>query len=102
MVQQCNQEILQKTTELSTIIRAIDFPPADITDAMREELLEVAQHRKHPESTGGLEIDLQICVYQQYDIIANINVEDGPMYGTECTIKYVEKGEHQKGMPVVI
>ena len=48
MMQQYIEEILQQTTEFSTIIRAIDVPPADITDAMREKLLDVAQHRKHP------------------------------------------------------
>ena len=45
-------------------------------------------------------MNLQICVNQQYDIISNIDVEDGLLNGTECTVKYVEKSETD--MPLVI
>ena len=45
-------------------------------------------------------MNLQICVNQQYDIMSNIDVEDGLLNGTECANTYVEKSETD--MPLVI
>ena len=54
MVQKYNEEVLEKTTEFSIIIRAIDIPPENIPDGIKEKLLEKAENRKWPETTGGL------------------------------------------------
>ena len=37
MVQKYNEEVLVKTTEFSIIIRAIDIPPENIPDGIKEK-----------------------------------------------------------------
>ena len=41
---------------------------------------------------------------QQYDIISNINVNDGIINGAECCIKYIEtkEDENKKVIPTII
>ena len=49
MVTNYNEEVLEKTTEFSIIIRTIDIPPENIPDGIKEKLLETAQNRKQLE-----------------------------------------------------
>ena len=46
MVQNYNEEVLEKTTEFSIIIRAIHIPLQNIQDGIKEKLLETTQNRK--------------------------------------------------------
>ena len=54
------------------------------------------------EKTGGLPANITIAVNHQYDMIANISVEDGLINGAECSVKYVQLQQNNEPFPAVI
>ena len=44
--------------------------------------------------TGGLPNNVTLIANQQYDLISNIDVNDGLINGTQCIIKYIQTTNH--------
>ena len=82
-------------------ITAIDIPPSDISDKLREHLLAAISKCK-PEKTGGLASNITVAINCQYDIIANISVEDGLINGAECCVKYIQPQQNKLNFPAAI
>ena len=44
--------------------------------------------------TGGLPETITLIINEQYDLISNIDVNDGLINGTQCIIKYIQTAKH--------
>ena len=87
-----NEQLLQQSVNPPITIYAVDTPPTDVSRDVQKKILEAAKH-KSLNATGNLPYIMTVKVGQLYDIIANINVEDGIMNGAECRLEYVEPGQ---------
>ena len=83
-----NKYILENASEYTVTKTPIDIPPSDISSSIQQQLLETALHHKCVETTGDLPNVLQVTLNKQYDIIANISIDNGLLNGAHCCIKY--------------
>ena len=94
MVTDYNKKVLANSSKFIMKITAIDIPPSDISDKFREHLLAAISKCK-PEKTGGLASSITVAINHQYDIIANISVEDDLINGAECCVKYIQPQQNK-------
>ena len=53
--------------------------------------------------TGGLSETITLIINQQYDLISNIDVNDGLINGTQCIIKYIQTTKHNNNtIPYIV
>ena len=83
-----NDNIIQKST-YKIISKCSDVIPTSISKLLFNKI-EIAISKKQVKDTGGLSQEIILATDQQYDIINNIDVKDGLINGTECTIKYIQ------------
>jgi len=91
-----NERMMTKQEGFEITVTARDAAPSDQSASFQEKILEAAKNKKDVSSTGNLPYKLTLKVGQQYDITANINVEDGLINGTECRIRQIDlqEGSH--------
>ena len=80
---------------------AIDILPPDISQKLKEQSLAVLSKHKQ-EKTCGLPSTITVAIKHQYDITANISVEDGLMNGSECCVKYIQPHQNNQNFPAAI
>ncbi len=80
------------------VIRAIDAPPSDVSKKVQETLLAAARN-KDINATANLQYELTLKLGQVYDIVANIDVNDGLINGAECVLRHIETNPNNKSFP---
>ena len=63
--------------------------PASISKILETNINAAISKRKITH-TGGLPQDVTLITNKQYDLISNIDVEDGLINGAQCIIKYIQ------------
>ena len=63
--------------------------PASISKILETNINAAISKRKITH-TGGLPQDVTLITNEQYDLISNIDVEDGLINGAQCIIKYIQ------------
>ena len=63
--------------------------PASISQILKNNISAAISKRKITH-TGGLPEKITLITNQQYDLITNIDVEDGLINGAQCIIKYLQ------------
>ena len=66
-----------------------DILPASISQILQNNISAAISKRKITH-TGGLPEKILLITNQQYDLITNIDVEDGLINGAQCIIKYIQ------------
>ena len=66
-----------------------DILPASISKILETNINAAISKRKITH-TGGLPQDVTLITNEQYDLISNIDVEDGLINGAQCIIKYIQ------------
>ena len=92
-VDEYNNEILETKQVNILQVKAIDITPNDISEGFRKQLLQII-HKRKKESTGGLEKIVHIALNHQYDLMTNIDVEDGLINEAECCVKYITENKN--------
>ena len=102
-VQAYNEQALQHLPENSTVVTvtAIDITPSDLSHKFRDKIIRVTD-RKLPKDTGGLPKKITIATQAQYDLISNIDVEDGLMNGAECCVKHIYFEPGNTAYPAIV
>ena len=80
MVADYNNVVLENSSEIKMTVTAFDILPPDISQKLKEQLLAVVSKCKQ-EKTCGLLSTITVAINHQYDITANISVEDDLMNG---------------------
>ena len=101
MVNDYNKTVLEHSSEVRMNVKAMDILPSDISKQFRKQFLTAVSKCKQ-ENTGGLASDITVAINHQYDIIANIAVEDGLINGSECCIKYIQPQQNNLSFPAAI
>ena len=83
--------------------KALDVVPKTISKILQNNI-HIAISKRQEHQNGGLPQLIVLNTEQQYDIISNINVNDGIINGAECCIKYIEtkQDENKKVIPTII
>ena len=84
-----NQEITKDTTNFSIKSTCNYILPSSISKIL-ETNIQTAISKRKMTHTGGLPTEVILVTNQQYDIISNIDVEDGLINGSQCIIKYIQ------------
>ena len=69
--------------------RCTDILPASISKIIETNINAAISKRKITH-TGILPQDVTLITNEQYDLISNIDVEDGLINGAQCIIKYIQ------------
>ena len=101
MVTNYNNMVLENSSKYKITVIAIDIPLSDISEKFKEKLF-MAISKCPQEKTGGLPANITITVNHQYDIIADISVEDGLINGAECCVKYIQLQQNNEPFTAVI
>ena len=70
-----------------------DILPASISKLL-ETNIAAAISKWKINHTGGLPETITLIANQQYDLISNIDVNDGLINGTQCIVKYIQTTKH--------
>jgi hypothetical protein len=94
-----NNTVMKQAEGQEIIVNAIDSPASDVSTYVQNQLLAAAKN-KNINHTGNLPYTLTLKVGQLYDIVANINVEDGIVNGAECYLRAVEPNPNNPKFPL--
>ena len=79
-----------------------DILPSSISKILETNIAAAISKRKI-NHTGGLPENITLITNQQYDLISNIDVNDGLINGTQCIIKYIQTTKHNDNiLPYVV
>ena len=80
-----------------------DILPSSISKLL-ETNINTAISKRKINHTGGLPEKIILIKNEQYDLISNIDVEDGLINGTQCTIKFIQvtQKNDNKLLPYVV
>ena len=80
-----------------------DILPSSISKIL-ETNINTAISKRKINHTGGLPEKIILIKNEQYDLISNIDVEDGLINGTQCTIKFIQvtQKNDNKLLPYVV
>ena len=98
-----NNEIydLAKGEKLS--ITATDAIVTDLPATVKKDLLNILSNAKDdPKKTSGLLRELHVAIGLQYDLVQNLNVEDGLVNGASCTLQCIEYDDEEKKRPKIL
>ena len=84
-----NEKITKNTNEFSITSKSTDILPASISPLLQTNI-HIAISKRKITHTGGLPDEVILITNEQYDLISNIDVEDGLINGAQCLIKYIE------------
>ena len=84
-----NEQINHSKEKFSIISKCTDILPASISQLLETNINTAISKRKITH-TGGLPDEVTLITNEQYDLISNIDVEDGLINGAQCLIKYIE------------
>ncbi|MCG8624091.1 MAG: hypothetical protein MJE68_19125, partial [Proteobacteria bacterium] len=84
-----NEKVTQNKNQFLITSKCTDILPASISQLLQTNIHTAISKRKITH-TGGLPEEVTLIVDEQYDLISNIDVEDGLINGAQCLIKYIE------------
>ena len=84
-----NEQITKNTNQFSIKSQWNDILPASISILLQTNIHNAISKRKITH-TGGLPSEVILITDEQYDLISNIDVEDGLINGAQCIIKFIE------------
>ena len=84
-----NEKITKNNNQFSITSKCTDILPASISQLLETNIHAAISKRKITH-TGGLPEEVILIADEQYDLISNIDVEDGLINGAQCLIKYIE------------
>ena len=84
-----NEKITKNTNEFLITSKSTDILPASISPLLQTNI-HIAISKRKITQTGGLPDEVILIANEQYDLISNIDVEDGLINGAQCLIKYIE------------
>ena len=84
-----NEQITKNTNQFSIKSQCNDILPASISVLLQTNIQNEISKRKITH-TGGLPSEVTLITDEQYNLISNIDVEDGLINGAQCTIKFIE------------
>ena len=84
-----NEKVTKKPNNFCIKSRCTDILPASISKILETNINTAISKRKITH-TGGLPQDVTLITNEQYDLISNIDVEDGLINGAQCIIKYIQ------------
>ena len=88
-----NNNIAQQETNFTIQSKCTDILPASISTILETNInIAISKHKIN--HTGGLPNNVTLITNQQYDLISNIDVNDGLINGTQCIIKYIQTTHH--------
>ena len=101
-VQLHNKQTINNT-KFTIESKALDIVPSSISKILQNNI-HIAISKRQDHQNGGLPESVILNTEQQYDIISNIDVNDGLINGTECCIKYIEtkQDENKNTIPLII
>ena len=84
-----NEKVTKNPNHFCIKSRCTDILPASISKILETNINAAISKRKITH-TGGLPQDVTLITNEQYDLISNIDVEDGLINGAQCIIKYIQ------------
>ena len=84
-----NENVSKKQRNFSIMSFCTDILPSSISEFL-ETNINAATSKRKITHTGGLPSQVILMTNEQYDLISNIDVEDGLINGAQCLIKYIE------------
>ena len=90
-----NKKITQNQKNFTIESKSTDILPSSISKLL-ETSIHTAISKRKINHTGGLPESIILITNQQYDLISNINVEDGLINGTQCIIKFIQTTQRNK------
>ena len=84
-----NEQVTHNKTQFSITSKCTDILPASISQLL-ETNINCAILKRKITHTGGLPEEVLLMADEQYDLISNIDVDDGPINGSQCVIKYIQ------------
>ena len=84
-----NEKVTKNPNNFCIKSRCTDILPASISKILETNINAAISKRKITH-TGGLPQDVTLITNEQYDLISNIDVEDGLINGAQCIIKYIQ------------
>ena len=90
-----NKKITQNQKHFTIESKSTDILPSSISKLL-ETSIHTAISKRKINHTGGLPESIILITNQQYDLISNINVEDGLINGTQCIIKFIQTTQRNK------
>ena len=84
-----NEKITKNNNQFSITSKCTDILPASISQLLETNIHAAISKRKITH-TGGLPEEVILIADEQYNLISNIDVEDGLINGAQCLIKYIE------------
>ena len=88
LVDQFNSNLFAQCSNHKITVTAIDDVLGDYTQAVKDYVLNHLPEKAT--NTGNLHKNLGLAVGLRYDITSNINVKDGLVNGSSCTIRHIE------------
>ena len=84
-----NQKVTQNQKNFIIESKSTDILPSSISKFL-EISINAAISKRKINHTGGLPESIILITNQQYDLISNIDVDDGLINGTQCIIKFIQ------------
>ena len=84
-----NEKVTKNPNNFCIKSRCTDILPASISKILETNINAAISKRKITHN-GGLPQDVTLITNEQYDLISNIDVEDGLINGAQCIIKYIQ------------
>ena len=79
-----------------------DIIPSSLSDYMKNDI-SIAINKRQEKDTGGLSRTVLLSPDCQYDLISNIDVKDGLINGSPCSIKYIQMhSENNITLPIIV
>ena len=97
-----NNSIKHNQSNFTIESTCTDILPASISKIL-ETNITAAISKWKINHTGGLPETITLIANQQYDLISNIDVNDGLINGTQCIVKYIQTTKHNDNiLPYII
>ena len=84
-----NEQVTHNRKQFSITSKCTDILPASISQLL-ETNINCAISKRKITHTGGLPEEVILVTDEQYDLISNIDVDDGLINGSQCVIKYIQ------------
>ena len=97
-----NHNIKQNQSNFTINSTCTDILPQSISKILETNIVAAISKRK-VNHTGGLPENITLITNQQYDLISNIDINDGLINGTQCLIKYIQTTKHNDNiLPYIV
>ena len=97
-----NNSIKHNQSNFTIESTCTDILPASISKLLETNIAAAISKRKI-NHTGGLPETITLIANQQYDLISNIDVNDGLINGTQCIVKYIQTTKHNDNiLPYIV